>query len=186
MSTPENLQRLPHLSKWPLIRNQLFKCVWRLPPTTSKPHPCITPPLLPRGTHYCAESLSWYSLERLKQSCTPGSIHSRLMAARRPGLKGSVSACLAVIPNNNMASSCKRAEGEGQVSVLRTEGCMDTTERNITEGTKECFSNKSIKKKLIIIIIFLIVLDQQARLFPFMAQTKCYWFETNRHTLEAP
>ena len=74
-------------------------CVWR---SNSTQHHYI------RGTtttHYLAESLSWYSLDLLKQSCTPGSVHNLFIAARSPGENGSVSACRAVIPNNNMASS---------------------------------------------------------------------------------
>ena len=63
-------------------------------------------------THYCAESLSWYSLDLRKQSCTPWSSHSLLMAASSPGVNGSVSACLAVMPNNSMASSCVKTERE--------------------------------------------------------------------------
>ena len=56
-------------------------------------------------TYYCAESLSWYSLDLLKHSCTPWSSHNLFIADSRPGENGSVSACLAVTPNRSMASS---------------------------------------------------------------------------------
>lgn len=53
------------------------------------------PPLSPgcvsmRPTHYAAESLSWYSRERLKQARTPPSFHSRWMTpASSPVMKPS-------------------------------------------------------------------------------------------------
>lgn len=42
------------------------------------------------ATHYAAESLSWYSRERLKHACTPPSFHSRWMTpASSPVMKPS-------------------------------------------------------------------------------------------------
>ena len=43
------------------------------------------------STHYLAESLSWYSLDREKHSCTPLSTHSRFIPASSSSENGSVS-----------------------------------------------------------------------------------------------
>jgi hypothetical protein len=40
-----------------------------------------------RVTHYRAESLSWYSLDLLKHSCTPASFHKAAIAAPTSGGK---------------------------------------------------------------------------------------------------
>lgn len=46
--------------------------------------------VLVQPTHYAAESLSWYSRERLKQAWTPPSFHSRWMTpASSPVMKPS-------------------------------------------------------------------------------------------------
>ena len=61
--------------------------------------------------HYLAESFNWYSLDLLKQYWTPGSDHSLFMAARREGVKGSVSWWRAVISKRIIASLWKKRKG---------------------------------------------------------------------------
>lgn len=51
----------------------------------------VTSTAIEYATHYLAESLSWYSLERPKHSWTPMSAHNRFMAARSSSENGSVS-----------------------------------------------------------------------------------------------
>ena len=59
-------------------------------------------------THYAAESLSWYSRERLKQACTPLSFHRRLMTPASSAVMKPSSADPAST-NSCLASSCERA-----------------------------------------------------------------------------
>lgn len=59
-----------------------------------------------QGTHYSAESLSWYSRDRLKQPWTPESFHSRFMMAASSGDR-SPSSALPVTENSFLASSWK-------------------------------------------------------------------------------
>lgn len=57
-------------------------------------------------THYSAESLSWYSRDRLKQLWTPESFHNLFMMAANSGER-SPSSALPVMENSFLASSCK-------------------------------------------------------------------------------
>ena len=82
-----------------------------LPMCTSKDHP--SPPIsecyhfIPDlSTYYLAESLSWYSLDLLKQSWTPLSVHSLFMAASRSSVNGSVSSILDMTSRISLASAC--------------------------------------------------------------------------------
>lgn len=59
-----------------------------------------------QATHYSAESLSWYSRDRLKQPWTPESFHSRFMMAASSGDR-SPSSALPVTENSFLASSWK-------------------------------------------------------------------------------
>lgn len=62
-------------------------------------------------THYAAESLSWYSRERLKQAWTPPSFHRRLMTpASSPVMKPSSAEPAST--NSCRASSWERRRGE--------------------------------------------------------------------------
>lgn len=58
-----------------------------------------------KGTDYLAESLSWYSLDRAKHSCTPESAQSLFIAARSSSEKGSVSSIRATTSMTNLAST---------------------------------------------------------------------------------
>lgn len=66
------------------------------------------------GTHYWAESLSWYSRARLKHSWMPESAHKLFMAARSSGEYGSVSSMRLTTSHTILASAC-------------TEGARDRT-----------------------------------------------------------
>lgn len=59
-------------------------------------------------TYYLAESLSWYSLERPKHSCTPESAHNRFMATRSSSEKGSVSSIRCITSNTIFPSICNK------------------------------------------------------------------------------
>ena len=59
------------------------------------------------GTHYLAESLSWYSLEREKHSWTPPSVQSRCMPASSSSEKGSVSSMRDTTSITILASLCR-------------------------------------------------------------------------------
>lgn len=55
-------------------------------------------------TYYSAESFNWYSLDRLKHSCTPESFQSLFMIAASSG-DSSPSSALPIKANNCLASS---------------------------------------------------------------------------------
>jgi len=59
-------------------------------------------------TYYLAESLSWYSLERPKHSCTPLSTQSRFMAASSSSENGSVSSIRVMTSTTILASDCEQ------------------------------------------------------------------------------
>ena len=59
-------------------------------------------------THYLAESLSWYSLDLEKHSCTPPSVHSRCMPASSSSEKGSVSSMRETTSITILASLCNQ------------------------------------------------------------------------------
>jgi len=61
-----------------------------------------------RFTYYLAESLSWYSLDRLKHSWTPLSVHNRFIAASSSSENGSVSSIRVITSTTIFASDCKR------------------------------------------------------------------------------
>ena len=63
--------------------------------------------LISCSTHYLAESLSWYSLEREKHSWTPPSVQSRCMPASSSSEKGSVSSMRDTTSITILASLCK-------------------------------------------------------------------------------
>ena len=57
--------------------------------------------------NYFAESLSWYSFDLWKHSCTPLSVQSLFMADNRSSENGSVSSILAMTSNTIFASDYK-------------------------------------------------------------------------------
>ena len=63
---------------------------------------CIISPT--NFTYYLAESLSWYSLDRLKHSWTPPSVHSRFIAANSSSENGSVSSIRVITSTTIFAS----------------------------------------------------------------------------------
>ena len=62
------------------------------------------------NTHYFAESLSWYSRDRLKQYWTPRSDHKRSIAFMRSGVKDSVSSFRDITLNSKSASSYSKTK----------------------------------------------------------------------------
>ena len=85
-------------------------------------------------THYFAESLSWYSLDLLKQYWTPVSVHNLFMAANKAGVNGSVSMCRAVISNSIIASLWRgREEGrrKGRADIRMTTMKHKVAEREV-------------------------------------------------------
>lgn len=61
-----------------------------------------------QSTHYLAESLSWYSRERLKHSWVPASAHKRFMAARSSAEYGSVSSIRLTTSQTSLASAWRK------------------------------------------------------------------------------
>lgn len=65
-----------------------------------------------RDTHYWAESLSWYSRDRLKHSWIPESAQSLIIADSSSGEKGSVSSIRLTTSQTILASACRGKKQE--------------------------------------------------------------------------
>lgn len=79
-----------------------------LPTPLPPPKGSLTP--TQRVSYYEAESFSWYSLDLLKQACTPASRHSRLIT---PASSAVITPSSALPANTNSwrASSCREGGG---------------------------------------------------------------------------
>lgn len=79
-------------------------------------------------THYAAESLSWYSRDRVKQLCMPQSAHNRRITLAKSSGRMPCSSAAAARAKSCWASSCRWGGGGGKTGWELNQTCYNWDE----------------------------------------------------------
>ena len=110
LKTPLRTTLKPHTSLWDFVTygsRHAARCANPRVESCIQPSRHAAPVNTHTHTHYAAESLSWYSRERVKQPCTPLSAHSRWMTLDSSSGRMPCSSAAADRANSWRASSCR-------------------------------------------------------------------------------